>query len=97
MNPWRRWAGLVFGVRRGVWPRGYYTRAALALHLNPACGVVLRLQVMPSILALQSGPPVRKLLFMTTPEAVSGQLLPYWPAVLQGQAAQVVQVCAAYG
>ena len=54
------------------------------------------LQVMPSIVALLSGPPVRKLLFMTTADTVSQQLLPHWSAALQGQAAQVVQVCVAY-
>ncbi|KAG2488445.1 hypothetical protein HYH03_012952 [Edaphochlamys debaryana] len=44
-------------------------------------------QVVPSIDALLAGPPVCKMLFMTDPATVSGQLTPYWRARLAAASA----------
>ncbi|KAL4419005.1 hypothetical protein ABPG77_000870 [Micractinium sp. CCAP 211/92] len=38
-----------------------------------------------------AGPPLRKLLFMTDPDAVEGHLKPHWSAALQGSEAETMQ------
>lgn len=38
-----------------------------------------------------AGPPLRKLLFMTNPDAVEGHLKPHWSAALQGSEAETMQ------
>ena len=35
-------------------------------------------EVAPSLAALEAGPPVKKLLFMTDPAVISGHVEPYW-------------------
>ncbi|GIL87325.1 hypothetical protein Vretifemale_15410, partial [Volvox reticuliferus] len=48
-------------------------------------------EVVPSAAALRTGPPVRKMLFMTDPGTVTNELLPYWTRQLEGSGAQVMQ------
>jgi hypothetical protein len=43
-------------------------------------------RVLPSLPALLSGPPVRKLLYMSTPEDVKTSLRPHFDATLKGRA-----------
>lgn len=38
-----------------------------------------------------AGPPLRKLLFMTHPEAVEDHLKPHWSAALRGTEAETMQ------
>lgn len=38
-----------------------------------------------------AGPPLRKLLFMTHPEAVEGHLKPHWSSALEGSEAEMMQ------
>mmetsp|Transcript_27098 Transcript_27098/g.73240 ORF Transcript_27098/g.73240 Transcript_27098/m.73240 type:complete len:273 (+) Transcript_27098:348-1166(+) len=47
--------------------------------------------VLPSLEALLEGPPVRKLLFMSTPQNVTSTLTPYWSRALQGKQAVPLQ------
>lgn len=47
--------------------------------------------VAPSVDAVLSGPPLRKLLFMTTPEIVAERLKPDWEAALAGTGAAPMQ------
>ncbi|GLI70135.1 hypothetical protein VaNZ11_014943 [Volvox africanus] len=48
-------------------------------------------EVVPSAASLRTGPPVRKMLFMTDPGTVTNELLPYWTRQLEGSEAQVMQ------
>lgn len=48
-------------------------------------------EVAPSAAAAAAGPPFRKLLFMTTPEAVAQRLKPHWEAALAGSGAALMQ------
>ncbi|EFJ39827.1 hypothetical protein VOLCADRAFT_100503, partial [Volvox carteri f. nagariensis] len=48
-------------------------------------------EVVQSAASLLTGPPVRKLLFMTDPSTVTQELLPYWTKELEGSGAQVLQ------
>ena len=52
------------------------------------------IKVMPSLAALLDGPPVKKILFMSSPQVVDEVLKPHWePAVLRpGFGASVLQV-----
>lgn len=48
--------------------------------------------VAPSIDHIVSGPRLRKLLFMASPQAVEARLKPHWAAALEGTSAETMQV-----
>ena len=65
----------------------------MVLH-SPGLPSTHPLQVVQSLDALLAGPPVKKILFMTSPEVVDKVLRPHWEmqAALPGYGASVLQV-----
>lgn len=69
------------------------THAALpaAPPAPPCCRYYEPLAAVAPLEQVLAGPPLRKLLFMTHPEAVEDHLKPHWSAALRGTEAETMQ------